>query len=91
VCFSAMAILFHPRTPRATDWRRADPRLTEIGHCDVHGIVERFGHYVLGTEGWRAQWVVIRELMAPDSKTALALMGRYPEVKVHVRELEETP
>ena len=47
--------------------------------------IERFGRYVLGTEGWRAQWVVIRELMAPDSKTALALMGRYPEVKVHVR------
>jgi hypothetical protein len=73
-----------------TDWRRADPRLTEIGHCDVHGIVERFGHYVLGTEGWRAEWVVIRELMAPDAETALALMQVYPEVRVHVRELEET-
>jgi hypothetical protein len=73
-----------------TDWRRADPRLTEIGHCDVHGIVERFGRYVLGTEGWRAEWVVVRELMAFDTKTALALMQRYPEVKVHVREQEES-
>jgi hypothetical protein len=32
--------------------------------------------------------VVIRELMAPNTKTALALMKRYPEVKVHVREQE---
>jgi hypothetical protein len=32
--------------------------------------------------------VVIRELMAPNTKTALALMQRYPEVKVHVREKE---
>jgi hypothetical protein len=28
---------------------------------------------------------VIRELMAPDTKTALAIMQRYPEIKVHVR------
>jgi hypothetical protein len=58
------------RMPR--DWRRADPRLTEIGHCHVHGIVERFGRYVLGTKGWRAEWVVIRELMARDTTTALS-------------------
>jgi hypothetical protein len=77
------------RLPR--DWRRADPAATEIGHCTVHGIVERFGRYVLGTEGWRAEWVVIRELMAPDTETALALMRRYPEVKVHVREQEARP
>lgn len=71
------------------DWRRVDPRsFPEIGRCDVHGIVERFGRYVLGTEGWRAEWVVIRELMAPNTKTALALLERYPEVKVHVREEE---
>jgi hypothetical protein len=73
------------------DWTGADPSATEIGHCDVHGIVERFGRYVLGTEGWRAEWVIIRELMAPDTKTALALMQRYPEVKVHVREQEAKP
>jgi hypothetical protein len=38
------------------DWRAVDPRaMPEIGSCDVHGIVERFGRYVLGTEGWRAR------------------------------------
>jgi hypothetical protein len=68
------------------DWRKADPSVTEIGCCDVHGIVERFGRYVLGTEGWRAEWVVIRELMAPNAKTALALMQRYPDVRVHVKQ-----
>jgi len=72
------------RMPR--DWRRADPRLTEIGHCHVHGIVERFGRYVLGTKGWRAEWVVIRELMARDTTTALALMRKYPDVRVHIKE-----
>src|SRR5262245_6306358 len=76
------------RLPR--DWRKADPLLTEIGRCDVHGIVERFGRFVLGTEGWRAEWVVIRELMAPDTKTALALMRKYPDVRVHVKEQEES-
>src|SRR5262249_43963106 len=74
------------RMPR--DWLRADPAMTEIGGCKVHGIVERFGHYVLGTEGWRAEWVVIRELMAPNAKTALALMQKYPEVRIHVKEQE---
>jgi hypothetical protein len=74
------------RLPR--DWRRADPAVTEIGRCDIHGIVERFGRYVLGTEGWRAEWVVIRELMAPDTETALALMRKYPDVRVHVMEQE---
>ena len=74
------------------DWRRVDPRrFPEIGYCQIHGIVERFGRYVLGTEGWRAEWVVIRELMARDTKTALLLMQRYPEVKVHVREQEAAP
>jgi len=74
------------RLPR--DWGQADPSVTDIGRCDVHGIVERFGRYVLGTEGWRAEWVVIRELMAPDTETALALMRKYPDVRVHVREQE---
>jgi hypothetical protein len=66
------------------DWRRIDARSFPEAGGDVHGIVERFGRYVLGTEGWRAEWVVIRELMAPNTKTALAMMQRYPEVKVHV-------
>jgi hypothetical protein len=76
------------RLPR--DWRQADPAVTDIGRCDVHGIVERFGRYVLGTEGWRAEWVVIRELMAPNTEIALALMRKYPDVRVHVREQEQS-
>jgi hypothetical protein len=72
------------------DWLRVDGRwFPEIGRCDVHGIVERFGRYVLGSEGWRSEWVVIRELMAPDTATALALMQRYLDVKVHIREQEK--
>jgi hypothetical protein len=70
------------------DWRRADPSLTEIGRCNVHGVVERFGRYVLGTAGWRAEWVAIRELQAPDVETALALLRRYPDVRVQVMEQE---
>ena len=72
------------------DWLRVDARwFPEVGRCDVHGVVERFGRYVLGKEGWRAEWVAIRELMAPDTNTALALMQRYPEAKIHVREQEK--
>jgi hypothetical protein len=38
------------------DWLRVDGRwFPEIGRCDVHDVVERFGRYVLGTEGWRAE------------------------------------
>jgi hypothetical protein len=54
----------------------------------VHGVVERFGRYVLGAAGWRAEWVAIRELQAPDVETALALLRRYPDVRVHVMEQE---
>jgi hypothetical protein len=70
------------------DWHRIDARSFPEASGDVHGVVERFGRFVLGTEGWRAEWVVIRELMAPNTKTALAMMQRYPEVKVHVRKKE---
>lgn len=49
----------------------------------VTGIVERFGRYVLGTEGWRAEQVIIRELMAPSTEIGLALERVYPDVIVH--------
>jgi hypothetical protein len=49
----------------------------------VAGIVERFGRYVLGTEGWRAEQAVIRELMAPSTEIGLALEQAYPDVIVH--------
>lgn len=54
----------------------------------VHGIVERFGKYVLGTEGWRAEWVVIKELMAPSTEVGLKLEQAYPDVIVHYPEDE---
>ncbi len=49
----------------------------------VSGIVERFGKYVLGTEGWRAEQVVIRELLAPSTEIGLELEQRYPDVIIH--------
>lgn len=55
----------------------------------VTGIVERFGRYVLGTEGWRAEQVVIRELLAPSTEIGLELEQRYPDVIVHYPEEEE--
>lgn len=48
----------------------------------VTGIVERFGRYVLGTEGWRAEWVFIRKLLAPSTEIGLALERRFPDVEV---------
>ncbi len=55
----------------------------------VHGIVERFGKYVLGTEGWRAEWVIIRELMAPSTEIGLKLEQAYPDVIIHYPDEEE--
>lgn len=48
----------------------------------VTGVVERFGRYVLGTEGWRAEWVVIRKLRAPTAEIADALARIYPDVEI---------
>jgi hypothetical protein len=48
----------------------------------VIGVVERFGKYVLGTEGWRAEIVVIRKLRAPSTEIGLKLEQAYPEVEV---------
>ena len=50
---------------------------------NVNGIVERFGRYVMGTEGWRAEQVVIRELMAPSTEIGLKLEQRYPDAIIH--------
>lgn len=79
------------RVPR--DWLRAGwpddgPNEGRLPHHDsavVTGIVERFGRYVLGTTGWRAEIVIIRELCAPDVPTMLALKAAYPDVRVHLR------
>jgi len=57
----------------------------------VHGIVERFGKYVLGTEGWRAEWVVIKELVAPSTEIGLEIEKIYPDVIVHYPEEGDAP
>jgi len=49
----------------------------------ITGIIERFGRYVLGTKGWRAEWVVIRKLKAPSTEIGLLLEQAYPEVEVY--------
>lgn len=48
----------------------------------IQGIVERFGKYALGTEGWRAEWVMIRKLAAPTQAIGLALEKAFPEVEI---------
>lgn len=77
------------------DWRKAGwPMLSEKeGPQDdlpflVTGVVERFGRYVMGTTGWRAEWVVIRALMAKTTDIGLALESKYPDIPVYYREEE---
>ena len=48
----------------------------------ITGIVERFGRFVLGTEGWRAEWVVIKQLYAPTTEIGLSLEKAYPDVEI---------
>lgn len=66
------------------DWRLAPWPKSAIGRVPnaVTGIVERFGQYVLGTEGWRAEWVIIRKLLAPSTALGLKLEQLYPEAEV---------
>lgn len=48
----------------------------------IQGVVERFGRFVLGTEGWRAEWVQIRRLAAPTEEIGLSLEAVFPEVEI---------
>lgn len=48
----------------------------------IDGIVERFDRYVLGEEGWRAEWVIVRKLLAPTEEIGLELERRYPDVEI---------
>lgn len=70
------------RLPRG-DWKLAD-RPSDMPHGLIVALVERFGKFVLGTEGWRAEWVIIRELLAPNESFARVLREVYPEVKVSI-------
>jgi hypothetical protein len=48
----------------------------------IQGVVERFGRFVLGTDGWRAEWVQIRQLAAPTDDIGLALEKAFPDVEI---------
>jgi hypothetical protein len=54
----------------------------DLGLLPVTGIVERFGRFVLGTLGWRAEWVIIRKLLAPTQELGFELERAYPDVEV---------
>lgn len=73
--------LLAPELWRNLVWEQADS-----AGATVTGLVERFGRFVLGQDGWRAEWVIVRELLAPDKETAAQLGRAYPEVKIHVDE-----
>lgn len=70
------------RLPRG-DWKLAD-KPHDMPYGIVVGVLERFGKFVVGKEGWRAEMVVIRELLVPNEATAQTLKRIYPEVKIHV-------
>ena len=55
----------------------------------IHGLIERYGKYVLGTDGWRAEWAVIRALHAPTAVVAMVLKHVYPDVEVTYTGQEE--
>lgn len=49
----------------------------------IDGVVERFGRYVLGTIGWRAEWVIIRKLRVPNTEIGLKIEKVYgPDVEL---------
>jgi hypothetical protein len=66
--------------PYRPTWRRR----TWPDHSVVYGVVERHGRYVLGTEGWRAEHVTIRRLLA-HAAVAPAVAAAYPGVPVEER------
>jgi hypothetical protein len=67
------------------NWEIANPRehlpLNPKELC-VTGIVERFDRYVLGEDGWRAEWVIIRKLLAQNQQLGFELERSYPDVEV---------
>lgn len=70
------------RLPRG-DWRTAQ-RPHDMPQHQILCLVERFGKFVLGKEGWRAEWVFIKEILAPDEAAARALRRVYPELPISV-------
>jgi hypothetical protein len=75
---SGIHALLAPECWRDLEWEY------QIGDTPVTGLVERFGKFILGEDGWRAEWVIIRELQVPDRKVATELARTYPEVTIHI-------
>jgi hypothetical protein len=69
-----------PRNWLQAEWGNQDGPAMRPNY--LRGVVERFGRYVLGTLGWRAEWVVIRKLYAPSTEIGLTLETAYPEVEI---------
>lgn len=80
---SGVHALLVPKHWQDLGWPSGDGGVGTDDPLLVTGIVERFGKYVLGTEGWRAEWVVIKELLAPTTAIGLAIEQKYPDVIVH--------
>lgn len=59
----------------------------------VQGLVERFGGFVRGTRGWRAEMVIIMEFLAPNNRIGLQLEQAFPDVPVRYLDppVEEPP
>lgn len=71
------------RLPLDADWKEArQPH--DMPRAPILALCERFGRYVLGEVGWRAEWVIIRELLVPSENIAQVIRYIYPEVVVHV-------
>lgn len=58
-------------------------------NSQITGIVERFGKFVLGELGWRAEWVIIRKLLAPTQEIGFALEMAYPEIHVEYFDIKK--
>lgn len=72
-----------PKNWRKARWIHSKLALTYTNpYPAVHGIVERFGRFVLGEDGWRAEWVIIRGLVAPSTEIGLELEMVYPDIEV---------
>lgn len=70
------------RLPKG-DWRKAN-KPGDMPQGPILGLVERFGKFVLGSEGWRAEWVLVKELLCADAALARQVKAAYPDIPVGV-------
>jgi len=70
------------------NWIKASLQETELnGYVSssgdtIVGIIERWGKYVLGTEGFRCEIAIIKKLKAPNTEIGLALELAYPDCEI---------